>query len=102
MEPVSHLDVELPRFDEVSPAKRVAVVEQEATVRDVDALDCQQPVLAETLTQRQINQRVPRQVGRTAGIGEAGAVMQVRGHKGPPRKIDREAGVERIALIVIQ
>ena len=55
MESVSHLHVDLARFDEVDSAKGVAVVEQEAPIRHVDRLYRQKPMLAKTFTQRHIN-----------------------------------------------
>ena len=51
MKPSTYLDVDLSWLDKVRTAERVAVVEQEAPVGNIDALKCDHPVLPECFTE---------------------------------------------------
>jgi len=81
METVAHLDKYFARIQIVSAAKRKAVVEQDATVGDIDRLYiCGEP-FAEALAQRKIKRSVRLEMfagNRGIAVGEAGGVIDVR------------------------
>jgi len=81
VKPISYFEINLPRFDEVSSTKCVAVVQQKAPVRDIHGLNCQQPVFADAFAEREIDQSVPGQVTCAVSISikKARAVTNIRG-----------------------
>src|ERR1700738_4443998 len=77
---VAHLDKNFPWIQEMRAAKRVAVVEQNPPVGNVDALDGERESLAELLAERQVKSRMRLKMiswDRRIAVGEARGVINV-------------------------
>ena len=103
MKLVSYFQINLSRFDKVSAAKGLAVVQQKPPVRNVDSLKCQNPFFAKAFSERKVDQRVAGEMIRQViAVEKSRTVMNVRRSKAAAGKIDHETRAERVALIVIE
>src|SRR2546427_5163693 len=107
MEAIAELDKDFARFEVVGAAEGEAVVEQHATVGNVEGLEIDGKALPKFLAKRKIKSGVRREV--LAGIlrslvlvGEAGCVGNVGRGIGMPRQGELAAKVQRVALIVVE
>jgi len=109
VEAVANLSVDLSWIVVVKAAKGEAVVQQDASVRDIQGIHSDAELLADVSSQRQIGCGVRWKVGSVEGrrrilkaVGEAGTVVDVERSVEVIGKIAVEAYVKRIALIVVE
>src|ERR1017187_8471743 len=80
----------------------IAVIELITLVGDVGAAKAHHPVLAERLSDGQIQRVVARKVVRPIAVKKAGAVIDAHGGEAAPRQFAVEARRERVALVVVE
>ena len=107
MKAVSQFDEKFPWIIPVETAEGLAIVEIHTAIGHIQSVQRCGESVAEILPEGKIEGCVLRQVGSgiwgvRKGVAEAGAVVDVCGGKGSPRKIDFAAEVESIALVVIE
>src|ERR1700730_16200334 len=105
MEAVAHLDEDFSWIQVVGSAKRETIVEQNAAVGHIDALDVDGVPFAEAFSNEEVERGVRLEmVARNGGIpvGESRSVVDVRGSVDPPRQSVQSADMQRIALVVIE
>ena len=104
MKQVAHLDVDLARIGVVRAAESLAIVQQKAAVGKVQAVDGNGKILADRLSEREIESGVGLEMAGhvSAAVGEAGAVVEAARGPGTPRQVGFEVCVQSVALIVIQ
>jgi hypothetical protein len=103
---VANLGVDFAGIEEMGSAEGETVVEEDATVGDVDGVDVDGEAFAKTFTEGQVEGGVPGQVrGVTRGgvaVGEAGGVRDVGGGVAVPWQGEIAADVEGVALVVVE
>ena len=107
VEAVTQLDENFPRIVPVETAEGLTVIEVHPAIGHIQGVQRCGESVAEILAEGKIEGCVLRQVGPwirrvREGVAEAGAVVNVRGHKRSPWKIDFTAEVEGIALVMIE
>ena len=107
METVAQFDIDFAGVIPMETAEGLAVVEVHAAVGHVQGIQRCGDALAEILANRKVERGVLGQMAsriRAPGerVAEAGAVVDVCGGVGSPRKIDFAAEVESISLVVIK
>ena len=106
MKAVANLRVEFAWVQVVCSAERKTIVEKNATVGDVDAVNIHGKAFAKTFAEREVEGCVSRQMcGSTrygASVREARGVVHVRGSIGAPWKAVLSAEVQRVALVVVE
>jgi hypothetical protein len=97
VEAVAQFPVNLPGIVVMKAAEGDAVMDEQAAIGDVERIERSREVFAETLAERQINRPMARQIevrhdwvagrsGAILAIGEAGAIVNVRGSVSAPGK----------------
>ena len=109
MEAIAQLRRDQPRIVVVKAADGDRGIQQDAVVCDVDGVDGEFPAFAEGVAGGDVEGGVDGQIRALVGalraslqpIGEAGAVVDIGGEPGVLGQVCREAGVQRLALVVI-
>src|SRR6266571_2827732 len=102
VETVAEFAGELAGITPMRAAEGVGIIEQVARVGDVLRREDQVQAFADGLAERKRKLRVARQMRRAVTIEEARAVTQIAGGPGAPGKLNVEAGIERVALVVVE
>src|ERR1700730_8292002 len=87
MEPVAQLAINLSWIVKVEPAKSVAVVDEQMTIRDVQCVYRSREPLPERFAHGEINRRVPGKIVRWGlTVVKSRSVIDVPREGRPPRK----------------
>src|ERR1017187_2897440 len=84
------------------PTESIAAIELITLVGDVGAAKAHHPILAERLSDGQIQRVVARKMIRTVAVKKARAVIDAHGGEAAPRQFAVEARRERVALVVVK
>ena len=84
------------------PPNVLALSSRNRGIGQIHGLQGDQPVFAEAFTDRNVESRMTRQMIRPVAIEKARAVADVCRNVAACRQIDRKAGAQRVALVVIE
>src|SRR5215831_4639149 len=104
MKPVAHLHVNLPRIGVMCTAEGLTVIQQESPVGQVERCRGDREPFPDILSQRQIKSRMRLQMrGYIArSVCEPRAVVHIAARNYASRQIEIEAGMQRVALVMVQ
>ena len=102
VESVAHFTINLARFEIVSAAEGKTVIQQEAPVSHINALDRNRPTLPKVLSHRQVEGGMLRQTGGSAVVGEPRSIVVISANPRAPRQVHVSTGTQRMLLVVIQ
>src|SRR6266566_9441364 len=102
VETVAEFAGELAGITPMRAAEGVGIIEQVARVRDVLRREDQAQPFGELFAERERKFGMARQMRGAVAAQEAGAQAQIAGSPGAPGKLNVEAGVERVALVVVE